>query len=279
MKHYSFQSKAPFEFELKNLSDYKRIKRLTGVPHRAEFYQIIRIESGESVQTVDFSPISIVGSQLLFVAKNQVVSFDVASLYSGENILFTDKFFIRGDYDARFIRHLHLFNPFTGNVSVQMNEKMTSLWKMTHHDYTSEYDSFQSNLIHCYLSAFLIHAERQYDMASVQVKKPEYQLALQFTELVEQHHKSLRKVGDYVDVMNKCPKLLSRSLQAIIGKTPKQYIDDRILLEAKRLLVYSDDSIKEITFSLGFDEPTNFSKFFREQTGLSPTEFKKQHTA
>ena len=279
MKHYAFQASTPFEFEIKDLSEIKRYKRITGQPHRAEFYQILRIESGESIHTVDFTPIKVIGGQMLFVAKNQVISFDVSSAYNGEIILFTDKFFIRCEHDSLFIKHLHLFNPFMGNILVHINGQIINLWKMMKDEFANRHDTFQSNLMRHYLSAFLIQAERQCDVDFVQVKNQDYQLALQFTDLVEQHFKSFRKVSDYVDMMHISAKPLSRSLQAITGKTPKQYIDDRILLEAKRLLIYNSDSIKEITFALGFDEPTNFSKFFREQTGLNPSDFKKQHTA
>jgi len=145
MKHYSFQAPTFFEFQIKDLADNKRIKRVTGVPHRAEFYQIFRIESGESVQTVDFSPVKVVGGQILFVAKNQVVSFDCSSSYTGEIILFTDKFFIRCDCDSRFIKHLQLFNPFKGNTPVHVNENLLNLWKMMKDEFLSGYDTFQPN--------------------------------------------------------------------------------------------------------------------------------------
>ena len=68
---------------------------------------------------------------------------------------------------------------------------------------------------------------------------------------------------------------LQQAVAESVGKTPKQLIDDRLLLEAKRLLVYTNHSIKEIGFQLGFEEPTNFSRFFRKQAGHSPAEFRK----
>jgi len=62
-----------------------------------------------------------------------------------------------------------------------------------------------------------------------------------------------------------------------MGKTPKQLIDERILLEAKRLLVHSNDPGKIIGLSLGFDEPTNFNKFFKKHTGKTPSEFRASY--
>jgi AraC-like DNA-binding protein len=280
MKHYSFNAPTPFEFELKELSEITQAKRqISCVPHRTDFYQIIWVKSGESVQTVDFSPVKVVDGQILFLSKNQVVSFDTSTSYSGQIILFTDIFFNRCDCEIRLLKQLNLFNPFTGNTPILANQLLINLWTMMKDEFHRQNDTFQHNLIHNYLSAFLIQAERQCDKTTVSAKNQDYQIALQFAELVEQHYKNLRKVNDYLELMTVTAKPLSKALQATVGKTPKQFIDDRILLEAKRLLVYSNDNIKEITFTLGFEEPTNFSKFFREQTQLSPAEFKKQHTA
>ena len=278
MKQYSFKAPTPFEFELKDLSLIINQKRkISGVPHRTDFYQIVLIESGESVQTVDFTPIKLQSGQILFIAKNQVISFDTVSTYSGKIILFTDIFFNRCDCQPRLFKQLNIFNPFTGNTPVAATEKLKSLFHLLEQEFTAQHDIFQTDIIHNLLSAFLIESSRQNPRETNPLKNQEYSIASRFAELVELHYSSLRKVNDYIELMAIAAKPFSKALQTTIGKTPKQFIDDRILLEAKRLLVYSNETIKEITFLLGFEEPTNFSKFFREQTGLSPAEFKKQH--
>ena len=226
---------------------------------------------------MDFNPVEVIGGQILSIAKNQVISFDTSTNYKGQIILFTDLFFNRCECDARFMKQLNLFNPFAGNIPLNVNEKMEILWGMMKNEFQAEQDTFHSNAIHNFLSVFLIEAARQNTENRTQIHNIEYQTAIRFAELVEQNFTSLRKVNDYLPFMNTTAKPLSKSLQKTIGKTPKQFIDDRILLEAKRLLAYTNESIKEITFLIGFDEPTNFSKFFREQTGISPAEFKKQH--
>ena len=284
MKVYSFNAKTPFEFEIKDLSDITQTKRkISGVPHRTNFYQIIRIETGKSVQTVDFNPVEVVGGQILFIAKNQVVSFDVSTGYKGQIILFTDLFFNRCECDTRFMKQLNLFNSFTGNTSITINETMATCWQLIRDEFYLENDhfqsnhhclNFQSNLIHSYLSAFLIHAERQSGKNALQAKNPEYKIAMLFAELVELNFKSLRKVNDYLSLIGVSDKNLSSALQTVTGKTPKQFIDDHILLEAKRLLVYSNESIKEITFLLGFDEPSNFTKYFYKNTQMTPAQFR-----
>jgi AraC family transcriptional activator of pobA len=279
MQRYIFKADTPFEFELKDLAEITHKKpQLSGVPHRADFYQIIRITSGESVQTVDFNKIAIGQGKILFVAKNQVVQFDTHSDYKGQIVLFTDDFFNRYDTEEAFLKRLQLFNLFSVNRPVNITPNIDTLWGMLTREVRAK-GEFQHRLIHSYLSALLIEAERLFESSSGQSFSANMEQVMRFTDSVETHYKQWRKVNDYTDHLGISAKSLSKNLQAIVGKTPKEYLDDRILLEAKRLLAHSPLNIKEITFELGFGEPTNFSKFFREKSGKTPLEFKQSALA
>lgn len=275
MQRYFFRADTPFEFELKDLAEITHKKsQLSGVPHRTDFYQIIRITSGESVQTVDFNKITIGQGKILFVAKNQVMKFDTYSDYKGQIVLFTDDFFNRYDTEEAFLKRLQLFNLFSVNRPVNTTPNIDALWGMLTQEVRTK-GEFQHRLIHSYLTAMLIEADRQLETPENQVRCEKFEQVMLFTDLVENQYKQWRKVNDYTDHLGISAKSLSKNLQAIIGKTPKEYLDDRILLEAKRLLAYSSLNIKEITFELGFEEPTNFSKFFREKSGKTPLKFKQ----
>ena len=75
--------------------------------------------------------------------------------------------------------------------------------------------------------------------------------------------------------MNKSPKTLSNLFSKNNGPSPLQVIKARIIQEAKRLLQYTDNSTKEIAYELGFDDPASFSRFFKDNVGESPTNYKK----
>ena len=274
MKRYYFNAPTFFEFELKDLAAIKRYKQAAGTPHRAEFYQIVRIETGKSTQTLDFNPVEVVAGQLLFVAKNQVISFDTSSDYNGQIMLFTDMFFNRCECDVRFLKQLNLFNPFTKNAPLSINQKQKSILNLIKNEFQAEQTALQSDAIHHLLCAFLIEAARQQSESTSQTHSIDYQTALQFAELVEHNFKTLRKVNDYLNLMNISDKNLSKALKTTVSKSPKQFIDERIVLEAKRMLAYGNESVKEITFLLGFDEHTNFTKFFNKTTGMLPSQFR-----
>lgn len=97
-----------------------------------------------------------------------------------------------------------------------------------------------------------------------------------FNTEVEIHFRKKHKVADYADMLNKSPKTLSNAFKQLHQKTPLQFIHERIELEAKRLLRYTDKTTKEIAYELGFDDASKFSRFFKTQTGNYPTTFKEE---
>jgi AraC-like DNA-binding protein len=94
--------------------------------------------------------------------------------------------------------------------------------------------------------------------------------------MIEQHFKTKHTVSEYAELLFKSPKTLSKIFSKSGSKTPLNYIHDRKMLEARRLLHYSDKSVKEIAYEIGYQDIQTFSRFFKKQEGISPTEFKEQ---
>jgi len=92
---------------------------------------------------------------------------------------------------------------------------------------------------------------------------PEYDLSRQFSLLVEQHFREKHQVADYAALLFKSPKTLSNVFRKLGGKTPLQFIHERIVLEGRRLLLYTDKSVAEIADELGFLESGHFSRLFK----------------
>ena len=103
--------------------------------------------------------------------------------------------------------------------------------------------------------------------------KKKSDLLRQFNMLVEEHFKTEHSVRFYAEKLFKSPKTLANSF-AKYQRTPLQIIHDRVILEAKRLLTYTDMSTKEIAYQLGFEDPSHLSKLFKKITGTPPSAFK-----
>ncbi len=104
-------------------------------------------------------------------------------------------------------------------------------------------------------------------------QKKETDIIRSFQALVEKHFKEKHKVADYADMMFRSPKTLSNTFKKLGNSSPLQIIQERIILEAKRQIYYTDKTIKDISYELGFSEPAQFSRLFKNITGLNPSEF------
>lgn len=102
----------------------------------------------------------------------------------------------------------------------------------------------------------------------------EMTLVRQFNLLVENHYRRKHSVAEYADLLHRSPKTLANLFAAYRETSPLQIIHERIAQEAKRLLLYTDKYAKEIADELGFAEVAHFSRFFKKQVGVAPSEFK-----
>lgn len=138
-------------------------------------------------------------------------------------------------------------------------------------------DPFQSDILHNLLHNLLMLSERerrQQDFTEIK-KGADLDYVVLFKDLLEDQFKKQKQVNSYSGQLSVTEKRLNQATSKVLGKTPKQMIDERVMLEAKRLLAHTNESIKEIGFALGFDEPTNFIKYFKKHHKSTPVEFRE----
>lgn len=139
-----------------------------------------------------------------------------------------------------------------------------------------ENDGYTLEMLRSLLKRFLILCVRIYKQQHHNLPADNVGVGLirEYNYLVEKYFRSLTKVSDYADLLHKSPKTLSNIFRRYIDKTPLQIINNRRLLEAKRLLRYTDHPIQEIAFELNFKDVPSFSHFFRARTGSTPSSFR-----
>jgi len=281
IQKYDFKEGLPHEFEIIDFDFlfndfYEEIKK----PHRADFYQILWFQKGSPTHFVDFNPIKIKPNSLLFVNKNSVQIFDNKTKFKGKAILFTDSFFCKTETDTKFLRSSILFNDLLSISQIELpknNSIIETIFELLGTELKKSKDDYQSDLLRNDLHNLLLHSERERRKQDfIELKKDaNLEQALYFKTLLDDNFVSHKKVSFYCQKMHLTPKRLNKATSKIFGKTPKHIIDDRVLLEAKRLLAHTNESIKEIAFMLGFEESTNFIKYFKKHTGKTPVEFKE----
>ena len=253
-------------------------------PVRAEFYHVIWVQRGHAVHTVDFQRVPLVPGSLLFVGPGRVHTFDLTADYDGQLLLFTDAFFVRSQEDARFLRTTSLFQDVLDVPVVLAGAAapaFATLCTQVATELSYAPDPYQPVVLQNVVHNLLLLAERTRQQQGYWPldQSPDLIYTLRFRDLVEQQFKTVRTVRRYAAQLSVSEKRLAQATANILGKLPKELIDERVTLEAKRLLVHTRATSKEIGFALGFAEPTNFIKYFRRQTSLTPSEFRALHAA
>lgn len=139
-------------------------------------------------------------------------------------------------------------------------------------------DNLQLEMLQMMLKRFLILCTRIYKLQeeSLDHTPSNVDIIREFNFLVEEHFRKKHSVKQYADLLHKSPKTLSNLFKKNGDTSPLQYIQNRIMLEARRLLTYTDHSVSEIGYDLGFSDVQVFSRFFKKQEGVSPQAFREK---
>ncbi|MGF7080949.1 helix-turn-helix domain-containing protein [Mucilaginibacter sp. UYCu711] len=275
-----FKEDISLGFEFIAIDDhYARTKPNLRRPHRASFYLILWFKNGNPVHTVDFHPVKPPVDSFLFVRKDAVQFFDLQNTFQSSTLLFTDTFFCENEHDYRFLRSSQLFNSFVGDeapIPIVLTQELRTLWQWMQTEEQHPFDPFHAALLRKYLHSFLLRAEREKlkQGKGIRMEGANFESLINFNNLLEEHFRNEKGLSFYADKLFISTKVLNNITHLMLGKTPKQLIDERVQLEAKRLLVHTEIPIKTISLYLGFDETTNFNKFFKKHSGQTPAVFR-----
>jgi len=284
IKVYGFKESLPVEIEVVSLSKlYAQHRSIIIAPHRTRFYHIIWFQKREVTHVVDFKPVKIKADSLLFVGADRVQAFDPVGVGDGKAIIFTESFFFASKADLFFLKSTPLFDHLLDGTALRLRSPscapIISTFEAIERELQNPIDSRQQAILKNLLHNLLLLAEREIrNQGLPDAKKgPDLDYTLLFRDVLDKQFREVKSVSRYARQIHVSEKRLNQATSQILGRTPKQLIDDRVMLEAKRLLVHSERAIKDIAFDLGFSEPTNFIKYFRKHSKLTPTEFREKY--
>ncbi|MEM7160876.1 MAG: helix-turn-helix transcriptional regulator [Bacteroidota bacterium] len=246
-----------------------------------------RIESGLTlVWFLDDASIFEVDAQRIQFKQNHVISItefhNLKMKQTGKikMIRFNRQFFCILDHDSEVSCKGLLFFGASSLPIIEIPEnevnKFEMLWQVFEMEMSSS-DSLQLEMLQMLLKRLLILLVRLYKEQNNFKKVDQHQSELirEFNFLVEQYFKSKHTVSEYAELLNRSPKTLANMFSKIGAKTPLQYIQERIMLEARRLLSNPEKSVKEVAYEVGYSDIPTFSRFFKKNQGQSPSEFKE----
>ena len=249
-------------------------------PHRTNFYHVFIFDNCQPTHFIDFEPVKIEPYSLLFIDKDRVHQFDRLLNYEGHVLIFTDNFYCASENDVKFLKSSILFNNLANNQTIELTtssyQKFKSICESITEELSLQTDTSKHAILKNLLHNFLLLASREkLKQGFTEFKKgPDLDYTLLFRDLLESNYILLKSVTDYTKKMGVSEKRLRQATIKILGKSPKEIINDRTLLEAKRLLVHTYLSIKEIGQQLGFEDPAYFVRYFKKNTKTTPVEFR-----
>lgn len=250
-------------------------------PHRISYYQIVLVSDGTGSVWIDSGRHEITHKSLIAAAKGKVVCYDFETVPKGYILLFSDEFINRNPGDIEWINNLGIFNINSSrpviNLSEQEYVELFVYLKKIKSEMEIKEDRITSEIVFSLLKTFVLLTER----ANCKNNSEEVsavngcRYVHEFQKQLEATFYNSRTVNYYAGQLGITPRKLNQATISSCGISAKQMIEDRVLLETKRLLTHTQLTIKEIGHSMGFNDPTNFNKFFKRYVKQTPMEFRE----
>lgn len=160
-------------------------------------------------------------------------------------------------------------------IPEEEREQFENLWNTFTLEIRSN-DPLQIEMLRMILKRHLIFCTKIYrSKENYPQEEGDSETLREFNFLVQKHYKTKSMIGEYANLMNKSPKTISNIFLKSGSRSPLQLIHDRKMLEARRLLYYTNLPIKEVAYEIGFDDIQAFSRFFRKHEGVPPRRFRE----
>lgn len=249
-------------------------------PHRHAYFEFFLFEKGGGKHFIDFVEHAIPDYSVHIVFPQQVHQVNRLSRSTGFIILCSRNVM---NMLGKFFFPQLLQNNYTA-PSLTFDSKDFAILKQTvlHLQEELRSDTVLSyNMAQNYMSIFLTHCIRhraailQDEVSGFSYSRHDWEVYKNFIDLLEQHFMDKAQVSFYAAALAVTPKVLNNSIRRVTGKTVVELLQERSLLEAQRLLLNGEESIKEIAYKLGFQNNSYFTRFFVKHTSHTPSEFKQ----
>lgn len=245
-------------------------------PHRHHFYTFILVTEGGGSHSIDFKNYELTEGRLFLIAPGQVHAWHELHDVKGFVLLFTDSFMALSK-GRNLLSSWPLFRAHLPCL-IDLKESEKKNWFEEFEFMEQEFmhpDEYTRDALFYSISALLVRASRL--MRSGKNKNPltAPDFLFTFQELIERNFLTLKSPQDYASKLNITPNYLNALCKKKSGKSAGELIRQRIILEAKRLLVYTNLSVSEIALKLGFIDNSYFGRYFRKYVHTTPERFRK----
>jgi AraC-like DNA-binding protein len=275
--HFLHQPNHPRDFALTRFEEMGELD--IEDPHLHTFYEILWFDAGRSKQIIDYHEYEIEPQTLFFISPNQAHHFEEYQPLRGGSVFFTEAFFLLQQESPDQLLQMTFLDNHSSPPFLRLKAKVYAEIRQTLDLLYAEYARSDSSrtILQALLRVLLTQIQREIDQSTPAASpKKHFFLYKKLKQLIDQHFNENLSARDYAARLFITPHHLNSVVKTLTGKTTSKLIRARSMLEAKRLLTFSDASISEIAAHLGYDDLSYFAKVFKAETGCAPLVFRQE---
>jgi AraC family transcriptional activator of pobA len=246
------------------------------LPHRKDHYLIVLMRKGGSRQWLDMTPYTLKSNTVYFYVPNRIIVKEGTEALWATGVAFTKEFLsLQGN--AALAKLPIIESPQGGHELLLSDADIAfveDLLSKINVEYRNPND-WQQRMLGACLSLLLTYLSRLYmEQYKAQESSPEKSLLSNYQAKINESFRELKEVGDYAAHLNISAGHLSEVVKIQSGKPAIKHIHERLVLEARRLLFHTNNSLKEIAYDLGFSDASYFNRFFKRETDSTPAQYR-----
>jgi AraC-like DNA-binding protein len=250
------------------------------IPHRKDYYFFMLVKSGSNRHWVDFMPYTVKADTFYFTVPQQVHLKEHSGPMEGLLACFTDEFLQLEE--NIMLKQLPIIQNPAGGHELTLTSADLAFIEDTMRKMLDEFNndgSWRNQMLASWLRVLVIYLSRLYTLQFGQkttIQSYCYCMLKSFQELIGQHYATQHEVAAYAGLLNITPGHLTETIKQQSGKTAIAHIHERLIVEAKRRLLHTGLSVKQIALELGFEDSAYFNRFFKRLSGTTPISYRQQ---
>jgi AraC family transcriptional regulator, transcriptional activator of pobA len=273
--HFINEPQKPTEFEITRFEEMQELD--IEDPHKHTFYEILWFDEGQSTQVIDYKEYNIEANTLFFISPGQLHHFEEWQPLRGGSVFFTEDFFLLNNQDKQQLFELSFLDNFYVNPFLKPDKE--SFAEIRHIIdllmVEKKKPNYNPAIARSFLHILLAQIQRIIDTETGQKPSNKYLVIYKKLKiLIDAHFQESLTANDYAERLNITQHHLNLIANQITGKTTTELIRARSILEAKRLLTFTDMGVSEIAAELNYFDSSYFAKLFKAETGMSPVAFR-----
>lgn len=268
-------------FYVRPFKDHLKVNKFIEKAHSHDFYLVLLVTEGKGKHSIDFNEYDVEPGSVFVLSPGQVHTWDLSEDTDGFILFFTREYFLI-DFNKNRLNSLPFFKssfsiPYL-KLDVTDQHTISTLFRKINDEYQKHEVNYH-DMIRLHLNIMFINFSRLYSMVNDEQYEYRYELVQlnKFESLIDEHFKEHKTLTFYADEMNLSLKQVGHLCKKTMGKTPSEIINDRMILESKRLIIHSDLSISSISDTLNFSDNSYFTRTFKKSVGITPEQFRKDY--